>query len=58
MLLTFAVQASKQQKKIDFLKKNIKKVLKSWNGLNWILHYKRALKSVVFADLMFLTCGV
>ena len=43
-------------KKINFSKKNLKN-LKSSNGLNWILHYKRALKKI-FSDFLLLTFGV
>ena len=43
-------------KKINFSKKNLKN-LKSSNGLNWILHYKRALKKIV-SDFLLLTFGV
>ena len=43
-------------KNLIFRKKNFKN-LKSSNGLNWILHYKRALKKI-FSDFLLLTFGV
>ena len=46
----------RNSKKINFSKKNLKN-LKSSNGLNWILHYKRALKKI-FSDFLLLTVGV